>query len=74
MFGVVSFDEALSLVKPSYKEKVKKIWLDFVEKSGKTFESEPPVEEDFKNFFCFLRHEKKMASSSLWTYYSLIIL
>ena len=47
MSGVISFDEALSLVKPSYKEKVKKIWLDFVEKSGKTFESEPPVEEDF---------------------------
>ncbi len=34
------------------------------------FASGPPGEEAFTNFFKFLRLEKNLASTSLWTYYS----
>ncbi len=34
------------------------------------FESDPPGEESFTKFVKFLRLEKNLASTSLWTYYS----
>ena len=72
MAGIISLDEALELVKVGYKDNVKRVWLDFVEYSGNTYENESPTEGDLKAYFCYLRQQKKMASSSLWTYYSMV--
>ncbi len=38
---------------------------------GHNFEDSQPEEEDFIVFFKYMRLEKKMATSTLWTHYSM---
>ena len=48
--------------------------MEFLAFSPKSIEflSRMPTEEELSNFFKYLREEKGMASSSMWTYYSQI--
>ena len=71
MSEILSLEEALSLLKEDYRPKVKKVWCNFVACCNKSFDDKAP-KEDFLTYLKFLREEKKMASSSLWTYYSLL--
>ena len=70
--AILDLESALSLMKEGYRGKVNKVWQDFVEKTGNTFNDKPPVEEDQFSYFKYLRKEKKYASSSMLTHYSML--
>ena len=72
MSDILSLEEALSLLKEGYSPKVKKIWMDFVSFCECSFDDSAPKEDSFLKYFKFLREDKKLASSSLWSYYSLL--
>ena len=67
---IISLDEALGLIKGGYREKVKKLWEDFVDKNNDEFNENQPTENQFISYFKDLREEKSLSSSSIWTYYS----
>jgi len=53
------------------RRQYKRTWLQFVEFCGDyDLEAGPPGKELLSKYFKFLRFEKKVASSSLWTVYS----
>jgi hypothetical protein len=53
------------------RRQYKRTWLQFVEFCGDyDLEAGPPGKESLSKYFKFLRFEKKMASSSLWTLHS----
>ena len=60
MSAILDLESALSLMNEGYCGKVKKVWLDFVEKTGNTFNDKPPVEEDYLSYFKYLRIKKSM--------------
>ena len=69
MSAVQSLEAALSLEKPAYGLKCKKVWLDFVEYSSDNFDDK---EEKLIDYFKHLRENKKLASSTgystaIWT-------
>ena len=70
MTAVQSLEAALSLQKPAYGLKCKKVWLDFVEYSSDNFDDKAPQEEKLIDYFKQLRENKKLASSTLWVQYS----
>ena len=71
MSPYLGLDESLELLKESYRPQVKKIWCEFIAFKQNDFHDAMPQEDDFLSFFKMLR-EKNRASSSMWTYYSLL--
>ena len=72
---IFSLEEALLNVKDGSRGKYRKCWNDFTSffpLKKDEFSLGMPCEEDFTSYFKHLREEKKMASSSLWTYYSML--
>ena len=63
---------ALEQVKPGSRNLYKKAFNRLREFLGRDLEDSPPSEQDLINYFRDLRNEKKAASSTLWTTYSLI--
>ena len=73
MASIVSEEEVFAQFKGDSLKAYKRCWLEFVEFSeGFDFEARPPGEEELSKYFKFLRFEKKVASSLLWTKYSYI--
>ena len=69
---VLDDDTALLAIKEGGRQKIKKVWSDF-----KDFVVEPhdwelqvPAEDQVLEFFRHLRNVRKIASSSLWTFYT----
>ena len=72
---IFSLDDALLTVKEGSRAKYKNVWLEFVnlvEASPGDFVGRNPSEGELISYFKHLRENKKMASSSMWTYYSMI--
>ena len=72
--SIYSLDEALLTVKEGSRERYSRVWkeyLDFCSTSSE-FAYRMPSEYELITYFKHLREVKKMASSSLWTYYSMI--
>ena len=72
---IFSLDDALLTVKEGSRAKYKKVWLEFVnfvEACPGDFAERSPSEEELISYFKHLRENKKIASSSMWTYYSII--
>ena len=68
--SILGLADSLSLIKEDYRGKVQKLWKEFVEKNNDEFDEKPPTEEQFLSYFRFLRDDKHLSSSTLWTYYS----
>ena len=76
-FKIVDDVTALESIKEGSRAKHSKLWReykDFVHqfKTSIDWEVERPKEEDVIGWVCYLRNETKAASSSLWTYYSML--
>ena len=74
MSSIMSLDAALLSIKEPSRSRYKKTWQEFQAFSSDSSEytNRMPSEEELTSFFKHLREEKKMASSSMWTYYSQI--
>ena len=72
MEQILSLVDSLSLVKKLYREKIMKVWKEFCDKTGDSYDDKPPGEPELMTYFKFLRNEKNQASSSLWCKYSMI--
>ena len=61
-------------VKEPSRKKYLKVWSDFKERAVNSggFEERMPTEDEFAEHFRYLRLEKKLSSSTLWTTYSII--
>jgi hypothetical protein len=71
MASVASDEDVFAQFKQQSRKQYVRMWSqfrDFIPDFD--FASGPPGEEAFTNFFKFLRLEKNLASTSLWTYYS----
>ena len=62
-------DILLKSIPPKSAELHQKTWKIFKKCSGLD-DATNPIEEDYLRYFDFLRHEKKLKGSSLWTIYS----
>jgi hypothetical protein len=70
---IFSDEEVFEQVKPKSKEAYEKCWKEFKELNPEiNFEEGPPGEEAIVSFFRHLRLQQKVASSSIWTFYSYI--
>jgi len=66
-------EELFGQFKEDSRKAYKRVWLQFVEfNKDFDFEAGPPGEEVLSNYFKFLRLEKKVASSTLCTIYSIL--
>jgi len=72
--SIRSLDDALLTVKAGSRDRYKTIWKEFLSfcPTSHEFENRLPTEDEFTAYFKHLREVKKMASSSMWTYYSMI--
>jgi hypothetical protein len=71
MATIVSDEEVFGQLSEDSRKAYKRAWSQFMEFSKDVdFEAGPPGEELLSKYFKFLRFEKKMASSSLWTLHS----
>jgi len=65
--------EVFEQIKDASRKQYIKIWQDFKTFTvGHNFEASQPGEEEFIAFFKHLRLEKKLATSTLWTNYSML--
>ena len=72
---IFSDEDALKTVKPKSRPVYAKTWASFLDyNSSKKDElkNRMPNEKELCDYFVFLREEKKRASSSLWTIYSML--
>jgi hypothetical protein len=68
---IVSDEEVFGQFSEDSRKAYKRAWSQFMEFSMNVdFEAGPPGEELLSKYFKFLRLEKKVASSTLWTVYS----
>ena len=74
MSRVMSDDFVLDGVKEGVRARYKQTWTNFkaFSSTANTFEDDIAEEEAFINYFQHLRTEKKAASSTLWTTYSIL--
>jgi len=73
MATIVSDDDVFAQFVGESRKAYKRAWMQFVEFSGEfDFEAGPPGEDLLTRYFKHLRLEKKVASTSLWTFYSYI--
>ena len=74
MSRVMSDDFVLDGVKEGVRARYKQTWTNFkaFSSTANTFEDDIAEEEAFINYFRHLRTEKKAASSTLWTTYSIL--
>jgi len=73
MATIASNDEVFLQFKEESKKQYKRIWSQFRGFAADfDLEAAAPGEEILANFFKWLREEKKMASSTMWTYYSCV--
>ena len=65
---------AVEGVKEPSRKKYLKVWCEFKERAVKSgeFEERMPTEDEFAEYFRYLRLEKKLSSSTLWTTYSIL--
>jgi len=71
MASVLPDDEVFLQFKDDSRKQYRRTWSQFQGfLADFDFESGPPGEESFMEFFKHLRTEKNYASSSLWTLYS----
>ena len=76
-FKIVDDVTALESIKEGSRAKHSKLWReykDYVHQFGTSidWEVERPKEEDVLGWVRYLRKDRKAASSSLWTYYSML--
>ena len=73
-FKIVDDVTALESIKEGSRAKHSKLWRDYVHQFGTSidWEVERPKEKDVLGWVCYLRKDRKAASSSLWTYYSML--
>ena len=76
-FKIVDDVTALESIKEGSHAKHSKLWReykDYVHQFGTSidWEVERPKEEDVLGWVRYLRKDRKAASSSLWTYYSML--
>ena len=76
-FKIVDDDIALESIKEGSRAKHAKLWREykdytFQSGAGMNWEEERPKEEDVLAWVHYLRKDRKAASSSLWTYYSML--
>ena len=65
--------EVFEQIKDGSRKQYIKLWQDFKTFTvGHNFEDSQPGEENFITFFKHMRLEKKMATSTLWTHYSML--
>ena len=65
--------EVFEQIKDDSRKQYIKLWQDFKTFTvGHNFEDSQPGEENFITFFKHMRLEKKMATSTLWTHYSML--
>ena len=71
---VVSDHDAFMAIKEGNRKRYIKTWESFKEHLGieKNWEKEHPKEEEVMSFVKMLRMEKKMASTTLWSTYSML--
>ena len=71
---IYSDEIAVEDVKEPSRKKYLKVWCEFKERAVKSgeFEERMPTEDEFAEYFRYLRLEKKLSSSTLWTTYSII--
>ncbi len=75
MASIVPDEEDFSQFTEKSKQQYRRIWAhfrDFV--LVVDFETGLPGEESFTRFFNFLRQEKKYASTTIWTYYTTLLI
>ena len=74
MEGAVIQDDITVLL--SIKEKTRprygKLWEEFKQFSDRDFAEKVPAEDDILKYIRFLREDRKLASSSVWTCYSML--
>ena len=74
MEGAVIQDDITALL--SIKEKTRprygKLWEEFKQFSDKDFAEKVPAEDDILKYIRFLQEDRKLASSSVWTCYSML--
>ena len=70
--AVLSDTDALMQIKEGSRKLYTKAFDQLREFVDDDLETRPPSEEELLNYFKFLRFDKKLASSSLWTTYSMI--
>ena len=70
--AVLSDTDALMQIKEGSRKLYTKAFNQLREFVDNDLETRPPSEEELLNYFKFLRFDKKLASSSLWTTYSMI--
>ena len=71
---IYSDANAIEGVKEPSKRKYLKVWCEFKERAVNSgeFEERMPTEDEFAEYFRYLRLEKKLSSSTLWTTYSIV--
>ena len=69
---VLDDDTALLSIKEGGRQKIKKIWTDFKDfiVEPHDWELQAPAEDQVLELFRHLWNVKKIASSSLWTFYT----
>ena len=71
--SILSDEEVYAQFKEASRRQYERAWKQFRDAIPEwDFESAPPSEDQFINYFKFLREEKKYGSSTLWTLYSCI--
>ena len=73
-FKILDDATAFESLKEGSRAKHAKLWKEFKEYSGtgRNYEEEIPKEEDVLEWMRHWRNDLKAASSSLWTYYSML--
>ena len=70
---IYSDEEVFEQIKPVSRKAYVKAWKGFKDLAPDfNFEEGPPGEEIIVSYFRYLRFEKKVASTSLWTFYSYV--
>lgn len=72
--AVYSDDIAIEAIKEPSRKRYLKLWSEFKDKASNSgdFDMRMPTEDELADYFRYLRIEKKMSSSTIWTTYSIL--
>ena len=74
MSSIYTDNVAIEAIKEPSRQRYLKIWEEFKSLSSNAmeFENRMPNEDELTDYFRYLRMERKMSSSTMWTTYSMI--
>ena len=74
MSSIYTDNVAIEAIKEPSRQRYLKIWEEFKSRSSNAmeFENRMPNEDELTDYFRYLRMERKMSSSTMWTTYSMI--